>query len=48
MLYRLAQQDKFTPQKYFSIDKVFRNETLGNIVNHSQILLCITPLFDSR
>merc|ERR1712183_102957 len=30
MLYRLAQQDKFTPQKYFSIDKVFRNETLDN------------------
>ena len=29
MLYRLAQADKFTPQKYFSIDKVFRNETLG-------------------
>ncbi|XP_030031295.2 phenylalanine--tRNA ligase alpha subunit [Manduca sexta] len=28
MLYRLAQQDQFTPQKYFSIDKVFRNETL--------------------
>merc|ERR1712241_1275989 len=28
MLYRLAQQEKFTPQKYFSIDKVFRNETL--------------------
>ncbi|XP_026759681.2 phenylalanine--tRNA ligase alpha subunit [Galleria mellonella] len=28
MLYKLAQQEKFTPQKYFSIDKVFRNETL--------------------
>ena len=29
MLYRLAQQQGgFTPQKYFSIDKVFRNETL--------------------
>lgn len=28
MLYRLAQQPEFTPQKYFSIDKVFRNETL--------------------
>uniref|UniRef100_A0A672FUA4 Phenylalanine--tRNA ligase alpha subunit n=1 Tax=Salarias fasciatus TaxID=181472 RepID=A0A672FUA4_SALFA len=27
MLYRLAQQ-KFTPVKYFSIDRVFRNETL--------------------
>ncbi|CAK1579759.1 unnamed protein product [Parnassius mnemosyne] len=28
MLYKLAQQTEFTPQKYFSIDKVFRNETL--------------------
>ncbi|KAL7988343.1 hypothetical protein Chor_007262 [Crotalus horridus] len=28
MLYQLAQQKKFTPIKYFSIDRVFRNETL--------------------
>ncbi|MBN3299604.1 SYFA ligase, partial [Amia calva] len=28
MLYRLAQQEVFTPVKYFSIDRVFRNETL--------------------
>ncbi|KAL2100949.1 hypothetical protein ACEWY4_002710 [Coilia grayii] len=28
MLYKLAQQGKFTPVKYFSIDRVFRNETL--------------------
>ncbi|XP_036407968.1 phenylalanine--tRNA ligase alpha subunit [Megalops cyprinoides] len=28
MLYRLAQQEKFMPVKYFSIDRVFRNETL--------------------
>jgi len=29
MLYKLANQDGgFTPQKYFSIDRVFRNETL--------------------
>ena len=28
MLYKLANQKEFTPQKYFSIDKVFRNETL--------------------
>ncbi|VDD81059.1 unnamed protein product [Mesocestoides corti] len=28
MLYKLAQQEKFTPQRYFSIDRVFRNETL--------------------
>ncbi|CAH2216918.1 jg3566, partial [Pararge aegeria aegeria] len=28
MLYRLAQQKEFTAQKYFSIDKVFRNESL--------------------
>merc|ERR1712004_498928 len=28
MLYRLAQQKDFQPQKYFSIDRVFRNETL--------------------
>ena len=27
MLYKLAQ-DGFTPAKYFSIDRVFRNETL--------------------
>lgn len=28
MLYKLAQKKKFTPVKYFSIDRVFRNETL--------------------
>ncbi|KAM8987168.1 phenylalanine--tRNA ligase alpha subunit [Ara ararauna] len=28
MLYRLAQQEKFSPVKYFSIDRVFRNESL--------------------
>lgn len=28
MLYALANQETFTPAKYFSIDKVFRNETL--------------------
>lgn len=28
MLYKLAQQKPFKPAKYFSIDKVFRNETL--------------------
>ncbi|XP_062874950.1 phenylalanine--tRNA ligase alpha subunit [Trichomycterus rosablanca] len=28
MLYKLARQEKFTPVKYFSIDRVFRNETL--------------------
>ena len=28
MLYKLAQKDKFEPKKYFSIDRVFRNETL--------------------
>merc|ERR1712121_539178 len=28
MLYNLAQLKEFTPQKYFSIDRVFRNETL--------------------
>ncbi|CAI9536979.1 unnamed protein product [Staurois parvus] len=28
MLYKLAQQEAFTPVKYFSIDRVFRNETL--------------------
>jgi len=28
MLYRTAQQTKFVPQKLFSIDRVFRNETL--------------------
>lgn len=28
MLYKLAQQEVFTPKKYFSIDRVFRNETL--------------------
>jgi len=28
MLYKLAQQKEFQPQKYFSIDRVFRNETL--------------------
>ena len=28
MLYKLAQQETFEPVKYFSIDRVFRNETL--------------------
>merc|ERR1712083_1243089 len=28
MLYKLSQQEHFTPAKYFSIDRVFRNETL--------------------
>ena len=28
MLYQLAQQPTFQPIKYFSIDRVFRNETL--------------------
>ncbi|KAE8620004.1 hypothetical protein XENTR_v10010058 [Xenopus tropicalis] len=28
MLYKLAQQKEFSPVKYFSIDRVFRNETL--------------------
>jgi len=28
MLYKLAQQEKFEPARYFSIDRVFRNETL--------------------
>ncbi len=28
MLYQLGQQEKFKPMKYFSIDRVFRNETL--------------------
>lgn len=28
MLYKLAQQKIFTPVKYFSIDRVYRNETL--------------------
>ncbi len=28
MLYKLAQDENFKPSKYFSIDRVFRNETL--------------------
>jgi len=28
MLYKLAQQKTFTPKKYFSIDRVYRNEAL--------------------
>ena len=28
MLYKLAQEKEFHPAKYFSIDRVFRNETL--------------------
>ncbi|XP_041474896.1 phenylalanine--tRNA ligase alpha subunit-like [Lytechinus variegatus] len=28
MLYKLGQQETFTPVKYFSIDRVFRNESL--------------------
>lgn len=30
MLYLLAQEEEFTPKKYFSIDRVFRNETLDS------------------
>ncbi|KAK6643923.1 hypothetical protein RUM43_000188 [Polyplax serrata] len=30
MLYKLAQQKEFKPVKYFSIDRVFRNETLDS------------------
>ena len=28
MLYKLSQQEEFRPAKYFSIDRVFRNEAL--------------------
>jgi phenylalanyl-tRNA synthetase alpha subunit len=28
MLYKLGQQKEFKPVKYFSIDRVFRNESL--------------------
>ena len=28
MLYKLGQEAEFRPVKYFSIDRVFRNETL--------------------
>ena len=28
MLYELGQRKEFQPMKYFSIDRVFRNETL--------------------
>ncbi|XP_066916323.1 phenylalanine--tRNA ligase alpha subunit-like [Clytia hemisphaerica] len=28
MLYKLAKRERFTPAKYFSIDRVFRNESL--------------------
>ncbi len=28
MLYKIGQQEKFTPVKCFSIDRVFRNESL--------------------
>ena len=28
MLYKLAQMKTFEPKKFFSIDRVFRNETL--------------------
>merc|ERR1719391_106202 len=28
MLHKLAQENEFRPVKYFSIDRVFRNETL--------------------
>lgn len=30
MLFKLAQQEEFKPVKYFSIDRVFRNETLDS------------------
>eukprot|EP00467_Chlorarachnion_reptans_P008288 CAMPEP_0114506606 /NCGR_PEP_ID=MMETSP0109-20121206/11516_1 /TAXON_ID=29199 /ORGANISM="Chlorarachnion reptans, Strain CCCM449" /LENGTH=470 /DNA_ID=CAMNT_0001685203 /DNA_START=344 /DNA_END=1753 /DNA_ORIENTATION=- len=30
MLYKLAQEKPFKPQKYFSIDRVFRNESLDS------------------
>ena len=30
MLYKLAREKEFKPVKYFSIDRVFRNETLDS------------------
>mmetsp|Transcript_7951 Transcript_7951/g.15540 ORF Transcript_7951/g.15540 Transcript_7951/m.15540 type:complete len:509 (+) Transcript_7951:135-1661(+) len=30
MLYKLAQEKEFSPRKYFSIDRVFRNESLDS------------------
>lgn len=46
MLYKLANQEGgFTPQKYFSIDRVFRNETLGNIQDTGVLFIidiCLT------
>lgn len=30
MLYKLAEQKPFKPMKYFSIDRVFRNETVDS------------------
>merc|ERR1712130_651257 len=59
MLYRLAQQKEFQPQKYFSIDRVFRNETLdathlaefhqveGVIVDHNLTLANLMGILEA-
>lgn len=46
MLYKLAQQKEFKPAKYFSIDRVFRYESLKNIrffYYPFQIIICVRP-----
>ncbi len=45
MLYKLAQMDKFEPKKFFSIDRVFRNETLDatHLAEFHQVRALIEP-----
>jgi O-phosphoseryl-tRNA(Cys) synthetase len=49
---QLAKQKEFTPQKYFSIDRVFRNETLDatHLAEFHQIegLLTVWVIFYER
>lgn len=40
MLYKLANQKEFKPMKYFSIDRVFRNET----VDSTHLAECMLPI----
>lgn len=52
MLYRLAQETTFRPVKYFSIDRVYRNETLDathlaeffQVINFAPLLIDVKNL----
>lgn len=48
MLYKLAQEKEFKPVKYFSIDRVFRNETLDSTHLAEFHQVCIFQILDQK